>query len=403
MSSGNNKVLFFDLFKDGHRVSHLQSLINEIEENSYEFKAYFLIHPDLIGKLFVKNNLSDKYEVISFSRQFENALSLSNKSILSSLNIIFEVERIASAHNCSFIFYLHIDSVLLGLSLRSIFKKSRLTTGLTMTQTIHYPSEFKSQLSFKEHIFAKIKFLLLSRLIKNSFITKVGSLDRYFASYAREKLGDRIFHVQDFAPIPHTIEIPNEALDDWVAGKPKHLMFGAIDARKGILLLLDTLLARAENNTDDATYLIVGKVSPDIKERLKKLQHKFNSNLKSDKLIVIDRYITDEELAWLVKNTDYVLAPYLRHKGSSGVFYWSKNFDKPIIGPNFGLLGLEISEYKNGILFDISLKDDLNRVLAKCSKDYPKTKPDEKGSDEEIVRFDGQIFAKSIFSMIESL
>lgn len=64
-----------------------------------------------------------------------------------------------------------------------------------------------------------------------------------------------------------------------------------------------------------------------------------NSSGTSAQIKVVDRFLSDDEIPPLVSGADVILAPYLRHVGSSGLLYWPAAAGKSVITQDFGLIG----------------------------------------------------------------
>lgn len=134
--------------------------------------------------------------------------------------------------------------------------------------------------------------------------------------------------------------------------RANYLLFGSLDARKGIFQMLEAW-AMMEPGFHQANALrLVGKLSSKdglpFRHKLEALRHSTPAMVVE----VIDRFVTEAELAQEVCNAKVILAPYQNHIGSSGVLYWAAAAGKPILGQNSGLMGFLIEKYNLGLAVD---------------------------------------------------
>lgn len=108
------------------------------------------------------------------------------------------------------------------------------------------------------------------------------------------------------------------------------LFFGLINPNKGVLELLE-MWDRITNCRESLTLIVAGKINPIIRKEI--LSHKNNA-------FIIDRFVSNEELAYLINRANLVLMPY-KNGSVSGVLFTAAAFKKPILTTDFG----SISDY----------------------------------------------------------
>ena len=125
------------------------------------------------------------------------------------------------------------------------------------------------------------------------------------------------------------------------------LHFGAMDERKGTLLILRTLYGMSESELSDKLFVFAGRVGDRIKNvfyELAKLAEKHGA-----KIHIKDEFVTYTELNNLCHTADCILIPYLLTDLSSGALGYAAVHNTPVIGPKEGLIGELISDNDLGV------------------------------------------------------
>ena len=89
---------------------------------------------------------------------------------------------------------------------------------------------------------------------------------------------------------------------------------------------------------------------------------------------MIDRFLSTDELAALVKRSDVVMAPYQRHVGSSGALVWAARHGRPVLAQQYGLVGALVRRHGLGLTVDSSDAERLAGAMLQLS--CPKTRAD---------------------------
>jgi glycosyltransferase involved in cell wall biosynthesis len=120
------------------------------------------------------------------------------------------------------------------------------------------------------------------------------------------------------------------------------LFFGRISPYKGVSVLLQaipTVLQRFPRQI----FVIAGKGNSDNLLDSHVLQQ------YKDNIVVINRYIHNEELSVMISNAKFVVCPYL-DATQSGVLMTAFAFNKPVIASKVGAFSEYITDYVNGLL-----------------------------------------------------
>lgn len=214
-------------------------------------------------------------------------------------------------------------------------------------------------LSLKSKIIEKIKYFLL---VNSSVFKKVFVLnDKRSVSLLNEKYNtDKFCFLPD--PFPQT-EPPKDIREDLnIPVKNKiFLHFGGLGRRKGTLLIADTISRMKD--AKGFTFIFAGRISKDCDNEFYQILETINNGAQ---IKVYNEFCTYEFLNSLAYTTDYMLIPYENVTQSSGVLGYAAQYDKPVIGPDAGLLGDLIRNYRLGklIKYPITVDDLLQAVLS---------------------------------------
>jgi glycosyltransferase involved in cell wall biosynthesis len=112
---------------------------------------------------------------------------------------------------------------------------------------------------------------------------------------------------------------------------------GIMDRRKGIDRLIHAFLAARLGRTD--RLLLAGRQESAIRGLL---ADEAADAVREGRIIVLDRYISDEELRLSIAAMDVVCAPYppdAGHSGSSSIVIHAAGQERPVLGSAFGWIG----------------------------------------------------------------
>lgn len=217
-------------------------------------------------------------------------------------------------------------------------------------------------LSFMSRIVEKIKYSLLvnSNLFKKVFVLNdKKSVERLNEKYKTNKF----YFLPD--PFPQT-ERPKNIREELniPVGNKIFLHFGGLGRRKGTLLIAD-----AVSRMKDAkgfTFIFAGKISKDCVKEFYQILENINNGAQ---ILVYNEFCTYEFLNSLAYTADYMLIPYENVTQSSGVLGYAAQYDKPVIGPDAGLLGDLISCYGLGklIKYPITVENLMQAILSYVS------------------------------------
>jgi glycosyltransferase involved in cell wall biosynthesis len=209
---------------------------------------------------------------------------------------------------------------------------------------IYHRPRFLGSLGFSPN--QQLKAAGFSRLLHRGQFSHLLLLDPYLQAELKTRGPDApVFYIPDFFPTNFTADRAGARRQlDLPEGKRVFLFYGLGNRRKGLGLAVRAMLAMADDTP--AFLLCAGKQAADrgVAQGLERLAERGRAR-------VIDRYVTDEEEKSLFAASDFVLLPYHRHFGVSGVLMRAIGAGRPAIVSDEELLGRLTRERGLGILF----------------------------------------------------
>lgn len=165
---------------------------------------------------------------------------------------------------------------------------------------------------------------------------------------------NRIYHTYHFRYLPDPfMPLPQTTVDfrkKYDIPKEKKLLFhfGSFGHKKGTLQILKSALALSPVEQSKYCFVFAGCVQPIIHDEFYKLIDQLKTGT-AVQVIVFDEFCSYEFLAGWCAVCSAILVPYLEAYNSSGCIGYAAQFNKPVIGPTYGLLGKLIKDYALGI------------------------------------------------------
>ncbi|MGB3293931.1 MAG: glycosyltransferase family 4 protein, partial [Phormidesmis sp.] len=179
----------------------------------------------------------------------------------------------------------------------------------------------------------------------------------------------KVVSLADPVEIPQTNSLDSQVLLEKhgvLPGRRVFLLFGNITARKGVDQLLESLKELSSESCQQLCILIVGAAKPAEKSRL---QAQIDSVHHTQPVQVIAHFefVPESKVQSYYQLSDFVLAPYQRHIGMSGILLLAAAAQKPVLSSDYGLMGELVRRYQLGISIDSSspsaIADGITRLL----------------------------------------
>jgi len=143
------------------------------------------------------------------------------------------------------------------------------------------------------------------------------------------------------------------------AGKIAILAFGVIDERKGIDSLLNALVSHED--LENYVVILAGRQSAGVRNQLRIAP---GADLESsNRLIVMDRFLTDIEQNALFTAADVAWLGYRNHIYMSGVLVLAGRAGMPVLGTRHGEIGRLIAKYGLGLSVSVDRPAELTAAL----------------------------------------
>jgi glycosyltransferase involved in cell wall biosynthesis len=358
MMSNSPIVIYVDPLVPGHHKEYLAFFLRVCADADLRLHAYvptrlWLASSELAG---------------SASKCGEHMLDLEKRSnsLAERCSILNRVVTSASAISPSLFFFPLLDDYLLPLLIRRLKKQSLgapwsgifFRDGFNfLGDEVHFPTEYLRSLGRLAVLRFVLKdgakeLLTLNKFWQTSVPVPVtwlpdalSSLDN-MAAVASEKYG---------WPVPRE--------DSLGSPRTKFLIFGAMKPRKGVKEAAEAFLDLSDAELARVELRVLGKFEGHGNYRA-------HAEILFDKLrqrgVVVelaDAYISEQILDGALRRCDYVLAPYIRHRGSSGVMGLAAQYGRPLLSQDIYQVGKDVRQYELGVAVDCSDKSSLTEAI----------------------------------------
>lgn len=365
------RIVLFEPEAGGHQASHVSHVVEYLLAKQPALVMIFALGGDLIDLLpdHVRAALESPEPACCTLWRLpdEDLAKLRGPKLLRrGLHRWFYVKRLArrlSADHAHFHFF---DHAMFGAALPLQGHGKTTFSGLLFRPSVHYSEIGSSALRAKEQWRDRAKVWLYDRVLSNARLTGMLLFDRYLPAYAASHFarGDKVVFVPDpvpVAPQDYRVEAPPMSPE-----RVSFLLFGALSERKGILVTADALDLLPDALAARCHVRFAGRVDKAVRDEFKTRIERLEASGKPVQIEVLDRYLDDHEIPPMIGASDVILAPYVRHVGSSGVLYWAAAAGKPIITQDYGLIAREAEDFSLGLTADTLSAESLANALAKA-------------------------------------
>lgn len=359
-----NTVMVFEPEHGGHQPAYVRLLAEWVSIQRPSCRVVFAVSGRLLERLQCEDAFDLRQqaccEVIEIAPAAAEACCRGplHRRSFAMLQLVTELVPKASARH---VISLFLDPLQLALALQRRLPREVTLSGILFRPSVHEIYAPTASSSMGERLRDHRKRLLYRLMLRNPTLTDVLSLDPYFPSFAQAEFGagSKVRALPDpVVTMPAATGRPHVGADllESIRGREViFTLFGALAARKGVLQVLDALSLLTGPSRAMARVVLAGNVEPDIAEEFaRRIQRLHGARGADDCLRVVDRFLTTPELAWLVRQSTVILAPYQRFVGSSGVLGWAAEARKPVIAQDYGLIGALVRNYRLGLAVDAS-------------------------------------------------
>ena len=113
-----------------------------------------------------------------------------------------------------------------------------------------------------------------------------------------------------------------------------------------------------------------------------------------------NEFVPEEEVPYYFNSADYVLAPYQKHVGMSGLVIQAAAAKKPILASNYGLIGQLVIEHQLGLTCNSASPVSISQCVQQALKTPKSNLIDFDKKQRFAQQNSSDIFAKQIFDSI---
>lgn len=361
-------VVLFNLYAGGHHGQHVIELVrawkpwaNEHTLHAVVTQGFVEKHPDVATEAEQTPGVH-----LHLVEPFPRPRSLVAWDVRHGL----EARRWAKRLHAHHLVFLYLDHAQLSLS---TFLRGGTTaySGIHFRPSFHYGEIGSPSLSAQETLSRWRKRALLQTMLTNPSLHTLFELDEYAVPAIRRLRPRRDVAVHLPEPLsPFSTAVPSPLLSQVEPGRRSLVLFGALDERKGLLVMLEALLQLRADEQERVALVLAGKlVQPELRPRI----NAFRQNTQVQ-LLFEDRFLNDVEIQPLLGQADLNLVPYVGHVGSSGILVRTATAGKPVLATNFGLVGAHVRRNGLGRAVDTWTPEPLSQALSEWLED-PTTIP----------------------------
>jgi glycosyltransferase involved in cell wall biosynthesis len=364
-------IMLFAPWYYGHHPTYLAHLIRYWGEQQLSGRLSIVVMPTFLTKHqdvvnLVSERESQKIEFVPIAPEEEKRLASVRPNFLKAFVQYHLIVRYARKLGATQGLLMHLDSclipIVLGLPLPCPFSAIYFRPTLHYNQFSNYSPTGKERRQhlqewiFLSRIFARKQFKTLFCLDP----VAVDFIDREFSGLAKVV----------YMPDPVEKMFPNEdafrALDRKLGIEPNRtviLAFGLLAGeRKGTRQFLESLFLLNPELCQKICILLVGEPFPEGQAILESWLTKVRKSLPVQ-VITKFGYVPESDVTLYFKRSDFVIAPYQKHAGMSGIVLLAAAAQKPILSSNYGLMGELVKKYGLGITVDTTIVSEISKGL----------------------------------------
>lgn len=355
-------VLLIEPGLGGHRPIYLDAIVKFFKLNDWSVKIGTVPKNLEDGSIYnLCNSISGDVEVFSESlpKFWWDRFDASSGIIFWLHARILYRNVLKKSGTVDLVFVPYLDNFFAIVSLLGSPFGATKFSGITMRQSFHFSDiAIDAPRSVLKDYLKKVIF---HRFVQVNGLKNLYAIDRTFVEYVSQKGGAVKLRclpdpVEDFLPVEKYLARNNLGLS---ISRKILLVYGGIDARKGVLELLDAY--RLFDRKDEIQIVIAGRQSPDVVEPIK---NRIVSICSDCPPRVMNLMISSEEEMMLLSAADAVWLGYRNHYTMSGILVKAVMANLPVIGSRQGLIGYYMEKYSLGVGVDIDCVDSIDSALS---------------------------------------
>jgi len=402
-----NRLMLFDLSIYGHHPGYIQYLLQYWHHHQLSGEIIILVSPRF---------LIEHYDVVKFTKRL-------NPNYIQFISISNEEEKALKSRKnkfnrklrnfqewflfCSYAKKLKIDHAL--LMYYDIYQYPLLlrlnppcsVSGIYFRPTFHY--KYLSNLSvYSSYLKTKWETIILNLVLSNPKLNYLFTIDPFVVKYFKENSNHfKLIHLPDPVQVREYSQIKLiqvKASLNVENGRKLFLLFGALTERKGIYELLNAIQFLPQSTCRKIAIALIGEAAQEHQDRI---ESQVAELYRYYPIQIYRKYefLPEEDVQAYFEVADFILAPYQRHVGMSGILNLAAAKQKPVLSSDYGLMGEIVNRYGLGITVNSTSSPAIAEGIQILLKDET-NKWDSLKMREFAMQNSAENFAKSIFNYL---
>jgi glycosyltransferase involved in cell wall biosynthesis len=348
--SQSKKLLIYEPQTEGHHLSYLQYVIEDLLEAEFQLTVALDQRPE--AKALIQQQLGGLLDRVTVIAARDQSGWLQGRGTTDTVAACQKKAGVEDVFLCCF------DEIASHCLRRAAFGMMPPASLRGVMGGIYVRPRFLSHRRFSFSLNQWMKRKGFARLVREGWFRRILFLDEYLhASLSRKGNASPFYFLPDPAPDFHEIAKTQARERLGLPQRPRMFLFyGGPYKRKGLDLAVTAMLGLQPYSR--AYLLCAGQQPSDpiVAKGLARLVqiHRAHS---------INRYISNEEEELCFAACDAVLLPYRQHFGSSGVLARAAAAGKLVIASDEQLIGRRVREHNLGPLFPSGNAAELRRCI----------------------------------------
>lgn len=396
------RIVLFDLYAGGHHPQFLECLRAYWETRRPEAELHVVVsdkhtqtHAETVARIEATPNT--KLHVAQLPSTFEDTkYGIIARDRLHG-RLAGHYARLLRPDQLMLMFFDHAQ---LSLAFNLRFSWPVEISGIYFRPSFHYTSLGGPRQTSAERIKGFRKQLVLRAALRNPHLRTIFSLDPFVVPYIA-----RWSRHTEPVVLPEPLDLRHAPFDSSLLagiepGRRRLIIFGSLDAKKGIAVVVEALRALRPASQRKLVLILAGRVAK--LERAELLRRIANVETQTKVHVRLeDRFLPEPEIQPLLAACDLVLLTYERlHVGSSGVLVRAAAAGVPVLATDYGVVGEQVRRHRLGFTVDATDPDSIRAVL-EAWIERPEAIPFDVEAAASFARQNtADLFAETIFARL---